>query len=142
MKHSSFSDYAKAKINIDRRSALRSLIGVASILSVGVSPSSAAQDTQTSEYFLQQLEIMFSETWARITDAGGTYQRYQDAVSLAEVIAIAPAQTFAGIALKARVAASTKDIGDHVIKLPFETQRRLEIRVQAERKHLEASNAH
>lgn len=141
MKHSSFSDYAKAKITIDRRSALRSLIGVGSILSVGVSHSSAAQNAQAAEYFLEQLESMFSETWARVTDSGGTYQRYQDAVSLAEVIAIAPAQTFAGIALKARVAASTKDFGDHVIKLPFETQRRLEIRIQIEQKSLEACHA-
>lgn len=138
MEHSSFSDYAKDKIKIDRRSALRSLIGVGSILSVGASPSSAAQDTQSGEYFLEHLEYMFSATWARVTDAEGTYQRYQDAISLAEVIAIAPAQTFAGIALKARVAASAKNFGNHVIKLPFETQRRLEIRAQVERRALEA----
>jgi hypothetical protein len=141
MKHSSFSDYAKDKINIDRRSALRSLIGVGSILSVGVSHSSAAQPPQTAEYFLEQLENMFSETWARITDAGGTYQRYQDAISLAEVIAIAPAQTFAGIALKARIAAISKTLGNGVVKLPLETQRRLEIRAEAERKALEARHA-
>lgn len=141
MKHSSFSDYAKDKINIDRRSALRSLIGIGSILSVGVSHSSAAQPPRTAEYFLEQLENMFSETWARVTDDGGTYQRYQDAVSLAEVIAIAPAQTFADVALKARVAASVKSFGDNVIKLPFETQRRLEIRVQVEQKFLEACHA-
>lgn len=138
MKHSSFSDYEKAKINIDRRSALRSLIGVGSILSIGASPSSAAQDTQSRDYFLEQLEYMFSETWARVTDADGTYQRYQDAISLAEVIAIAPAQTFAGAALKTRVAASAKALGNDIIKLPFETQRRLEIRAQVERRALGA----
>ncbi|KAB2779415.1 hypothetical protein [Brucella anthropi] len=127
--------------NITRRSALQRFVGAGAILSIGMSTTSSAHNTPSAEYFLEQLESMFSETWARITDAGGTYQRYQDAISLAEVIAIAPAQTFAGIALKARIAAISKTLGNGVVKLPLETQRRLEIRAEAERKALEARHA-
>ncbi|OEI84422.1 hypothetical protein GRI33_00935 [Brucella sp. BO3] len=124
--------------NITRRGALQRFVGAGAILSVGMPTITFAHDTPPAEYFLEYLESMFSETWARITDAGGIYQRYQDAVSLAEVIAIVPAQTLAGAALKAQVAASAKALGNDIIKLPFETRRRLEIRAQVERKALGA----
>lgn len=138
MVHSMISNGAKDPSAISRRGALQRLAGVSASLSVGTVPALPQNISPTADSLLNELEALFSATWDRVTDEAGTYQRFRDAASIAEVIAIVPAQTLAGIILKARVSASVKNFGGHVIRLPFETQRRLEIRVQVERKALGA----
>lgn len=138
MIHSIISHGAKDPSAISRRGALQRLAGVSAFLSAGTVPALTQNISPTADSLLNELEALFSATWDGVTDEAGTYQRYRDAASIAEVITIVPAQTLAGIVLKARVAASAKAFGDHVIKLPFETQRRLEIRAEAERKALGA----
>lgn len=141
MIHSMISRGAKDPSAISRRGALLRLAGASAFLSAGTVPVLTQNISPTADSLLIELEALFSATWDRVTDEIGTHQRYRDAASIAEVIAIVPAQTLAGIVLKARVAASSKAFGDSVVKLPFETQRRLEIRAEVERKTLEAHHA-
>lgn len=125
--------------NITRRNALQKLVGTGAALSISTSATKAFEfQDNKADLLLERLECLFAARWSLVNGPNSTYQNYQDAISIAEVIALAPSQTPADIAVKERVRSSASMKNDTELSLPFETIRRLEIKVEIERRELGA----